>query len=65
MARKKEYLLRIDTALFQELQAWASDDLRSVNGQIEFLLRQAVAQRRRKLDVPPEEDKGAAKTETE
>lgn len=58
MARKKEYLLRIDPELFQELQAWASDELRSVNGQIEFLLREAVLKRRRRPDAPPEEESG-------
>jgi Uncharacterized protein conserved in bacteria len=64
MTRKKEYLLRIDTALFQELQAWASDDLRSVNGQIEFLLRQAVAQRRRRLVPPSDEGNDASEDGT-
>ncbi len=64
MSRKKEFLLRIDTALFQELQAWASDDLRSVNGQIEFLLRQAVAQRRRRLAPPPDEGNDATEDGT-
>lgn len=54
MARKKEYLLRIDAELFQEIQAWAGDEFRSVNGQIEFVLRQAILQRRRK--AAPEEE---------
>ncbi len=49
MASKKEYLLRIDAALWTELQAWAADELRSVNGQIEFLLRRAVSQRRKEI----------------
>ena len=44
MARKA-FLLRMDGRLWEELQRWARDDLRSVNGQIEFLLRQAVKQR--------------------
>jgi hypothetical protein len=46
---RKAFLLRIDPRLWAELEAWAGDELRSVNGQIEFLLRQAVQQRRRKL----------------
>ena len=46
---RKAFLLRIDPKLWAELEAWAADELRSVNGQIEFLLRQAVQQRRRKL----------------
>jgi hypothetical protein len=48
---RKAFLLRIDSKLWAELEAWAGDELRSVNGQIEFLLRQAVQQRRkRQLD---------------
>ncbi|NUM56681.1 MAG: Arc family DNA binding domain-containing protein [Candidatus Hydrogenedentes bacterium] len=46
MAAKKEFLLRIDPALWNELQAWAADELRSVNGQIEYILRNAIARRR-------------------
>ena len=46
---RKAFLLRIDSKLWAELEAWAGDELRSVNGQIEFLLRQAVQQRRKKL----------------
>ena len=49
MARKKEYPLRIDDDLWQEIQAWAADELRSANGQIEYILRRAVSQRRREL----------------
>lgn len=45
---RKAYLLRIDPKLWAELEAWAGDELRSVNGQIEFLLRQAAQQRRKK-----------------
>ena len=44
---RKPFLLRIPAELWRELEQWASDDLRSVNGQIEFLLRQAVAKRKR------------------
>ncbi|OIR07416.1 hypothetical protein GALL_103740 [mine drainage metagenome] len=42
---RKAFLLRIDPKLWAELEGWAADDLRSVNGQIEFLLREAVRQR--------------------
>jgi hypothetical protein len=45
---RKAFLLRIDPKLWAGLEAWAGDELRSVNGQIEFLLRQAVQQRRKK-----------------
>ena len=47
MAEKKPFLLRIPPDLWDDLQRWAADDLRSVNGQIEFLLRRAVEERRR------------------
>ena len=42
MAERKPFLLRLDPATFAALQAWAADDLRSVNGQAEFLLRRAL-----------------------
>ena len=46
---RKAFLLRINPELWAELEAWAADDLRSVNGQIEYLLKQAVISKRRKL----------------
>ena len=46
MASRKPFLLRIDPELWIELEAWAGDELRSVNGQIEYLLRQAVSKRK-------------------
>jgi hypothetical protein len=42
MAERKSFLMRIDPALWAELEAWAQAELRSVNGQVEYLLRQAV-----------------------
>lgn len=42
MAEKKKFLLRIDPAAYDELERWAADELRSVNGQIEFLLIEAL-----------------------
>ncbi|CAG0959949.1 hypothetical protein ARNL5_00837 [Anaerolineae bacterium] len=44
---RKAFLLRIDPALFAEIEKWAADELRSANGQIEYLLREAVKARRR------------------
>ena len=44
---RKAFLLRIDPSLFAELEKWAADEFRSVNGQIEYLLREAVRARRR------------------
>jgi hypothetical protein len=46
MAEKKSFLLRIDPALWEDLESWAQDELRSVNGQIEYLLRVAVQKRK-------------------
>lgn len=45
---RKSFLLRLDPALYQQLESWAQQDLRSVNGQIEFLLKHAVLSRDRK-----------------
>lgn len=47
MAERKSFLLRMNPELWKEVEAWAQEDLRSVNGQIEFLLKRAVAQRKR------------------
>jgi len=46
MESRKSFLLRMDPALWAELESWAQDELRSVNGQIEYLLKQAVAKRK-------------------
>jgi hypothetical protein len=43
MSERKPFLLRLDPHLHDTLQRWADDELRSVNAQIEFLLRQAAA----------------------
>ena len=42
MAERKPFLLRVDPAVLDALQKWAADDLRSVNAQIEFVLRDAL-----------------------
>jgi hypothetical protein len=52
---RKTFLLRIDPELWSELEAWAADELRSVNGQVEYLLRQAV-QKRKKTQAADGED---------
>ncbi len=44
MAERKAFLLRVDPAVLEAVQRWANDDLRSLNGQIEFLLRRAIAE---------------------
>ena len=45
MAEKKKFLLRIDEALWNDLAAWAADELRSVNSQIEYILKHAAGAR--------------------
>ncbi|MFZ6184607.1 toxin-antitoxin system HicB family antitoxin [Nannocystis pusilla] len=42
MVEKKRFLLRIDPELHAALERWAADDLRSINGQIEFVLKEAL-----------------------
>jgi hypothetical protein len=49
VAERKAFPLRLPPALLDELARWAADDLRSVNAQIEFVLREAVRKRGRKL----------------
>jgi hypothetical protein len=44
--QRKPFLLRIPPDLLKDIEKWAADDLRSVNAQIEFVLRQAVARRK-------------------
>jgi hypothetical protein len=51
---RKAFLLRIDPELWSDLETWAADELRSVNGQIEYLLRQAVQKRKRTLAAEEE-----------
>ena len=63
MESRKPFLLRINPALYRELEAWAQQELRSVNGQIEYVLKEAVNRRGRKVEeaidsTPPEEDTG-------
>jgi hypothetical protein len=46
MAERKPFLLRMAPGLWADLEAWAKDEFRSVNGQIEYLLKQAVQKRK-------------------
>ncbi|MFN0136912.1 MAG: Arc family DNA-binding protein [Phycisphaerae bacterium] len=58
MADKKSFLLRLPAELLDELQRWAQDDLRSLNAQIEYLLREELKRRRGvrsdRAETPPE-----------
>lgn len=53
MEPRKSFLLRVNGALWREIEAWAQEDFRSVNGQIEYLLRDAVRRRRGEEEAPP------------
>jgi len=53
---KKAFALRISPALLKDIEAWAMDEFRSTNGQIEFLLSQAVKSRRRSKGKPNQEE---------
>ena len=55
MKSRKSFLLRINPALYEQLEAWAQQEMRSVNSQIEFLLKEAVARRTRAADSPQRE----------
>jgi hypothetical protein len=61
--KKKQIPLRLSEKLFNEIAAWAEDDFRSVNGQIEYLLTECVRQRKKNgkyvsehMDEPPKLD---------
>ena len=53
MKPRKSFLLRLDPALYEALERWAEQEMRSVNGQIEFVLKQAVLARDHKA-LPPD-----------
>lgn len=55
MTKRKKFLLRLDPRLWDELCVWASHELRSVNAQIEFILRDAVNRRRKRAPNKGEE----------
>jgi hypothetical protein len=61
---RKPFLLRVEPALLTALERWAADDLRSVNGQIEFLLREALRRAGRKVlpvpDIPGHPERSAS-----
>ena len=48
MPAKKAFLLRLSPEMWEELERWAADDFRSVNGQIESILNEAIQRRRKK-----------------
>jgi len=58
LAERKPFLLRVDPALLDALSRWAADDLRSLNGQLEFLLRRALQSAGRLPKPEPEHTSG-------
>jgi hypothetical protein len=60
MEGRKSFLLRIDPKLWRELESWAQEELRSVNGQIEYVLKLAVQQKRKKALQQKADDGGDA-----
>jgi len=48
MADKKSFLLRLNPEIWEEIERWAADEFRSVNGQIEFILREAILRQRKR-----------------
>ena len=57
VTERKAFLLRIDPKVLEAIQHWADDDLRSLNGQIEFLLRKALAECGRLKKKPERESR--------
>jgi hypothetical protein len=55
-AEKKAFVLRIQPETLKELERWAQDEFRSVNGQIEFLLNDALRKRKKRPPHPPDDD---------
>ena len=56
MARRKQYPLRIDPTVWEAIERWAADDMRSANGQVEWILREAL---RRAGRLPSKSDAAA------
>jgi len=56
MSQRKPFLLRIDAEVLEAVQRWADDDLRSLNAQIEFLLRRAVRETGRLKEPLPKQE---------
>ncbi len=53
MAERKPFLLRLDPAVYDAMQRWAADDLRSLNAQFEYVVRRALQQQGRLRQVTP------------
>jgi hypothetical protein len=58
VAERKPFLLRLDPAVHAALERWAADELRSLNGQIEYLLRASLRRAGRLGTSPPPQEEG-------
>jgi len=56
MAEKKAFILRINPEVLKEIETWAADEFRSTNGQIEYLLLQAIVVRKKNRGKKGKED---------
>jgi hypothetical protein len=59
VAVRKSFLLRVDAAVLEAMQRWANDDLRSLNGEIEYVLREALRKAGRLPRPAPDDGQGA------
>lgn len=62
MAKRKQYPLRIDPEVWEAVQKWAADEMRSANGQVEFILRRALSEAGR---LPARTTSGVEKREND
>ena len=65
MSQKKRFLLRLDLKLYEVLEKWSADELRSVNGQIEYLLKEAARKTGRWKEDKQRKVPDRQKTDTE
>lgn len=63
MAKRKQYPLRIDKDVWEAVQKWATDDMRSANGQVEYILRRALRDAGR-LPAPSRDKEDGASDES-
>lgn len=65
MTEKKSFLLRLNLGTWKELERWAADEFRSVNGQIEFILHEAIRRERKKTSAEANEPPAAVRPKEE
>jgi hypothetical protein len=61
LSNKKNFILRLDPETFKALEKWAADEFRSVNGQVEYILHNAILQAGRTSSGPDSQNKKSAK----